>query len=114
MNRREALRNAAAVFGLPLAAAAGATSALPEAALYNRDPEAYWARIREEQFLLPKWRAYLNAGSLGVAPRSVVNAVSEYLARGAGRVTDEYPRWGYETMDQHRGILADYIGCKKD
>jgi selenocysteine lyase/cysteine desulfurase len=114
MNRRDALRSATAILGLPFQTAMAAPATLPDAALYDRDPEAYWAQIREEQFLLPKWRAYLNNGSLGVAPRPVVSAVSNYLSRGAGRITDEYPRWGYETMDQHRGILADYIGCNKD
>ncbi len=85
---------------------------LPAAALAEENPEAYWKRIREEQFHLPGWRAYMNNGSLGVAPKPVVAAVSRYLERGAAMDLDEYPRWGYEKMDAHRAALAGYTGCK--
>lgn len=84
---------------------------LPAAALAAENPEAYWKRIRDEQFHLPGWRAYMNNGSLGVAPRPVVAAVSRYLERSAALEMDEYPRWGYERMDAHRQALADFIGC---
>jgi selenocysteine lyase/cysteine desulfurase len=87
---------------------------LPPEDLYRRDPEAYWGRIRREQFLLPGWRAFLNNGSLGVAPRPVVSAVSEYLERSAALTMDEYPRWGYETLDGLRTELAAFFGCDKD
>jgi isopenicillin-N epimerase len=82
--------------------------------LLAKDPEAYWAKIREEQFLLPKWRAYLNNGSLGVAPRPVVQAVNDYMERGASLTEDEYPRWGYETLEPQREQFAGFIGCKKN
>jgi selenocysteine lyase/cysteine desulfurase len=114
MRRREALGrlSAAALFGLPAGAADGKAGPLPDPALLERDPERYWARVRDEQFLLPGWRAFLNNGSLGVAPRPVLAAVEAYLRHGASRVTDEYPRWGYETLEAHRAEMAAFLGCK--
>lgn len=104
---------AGAVFGLP-ARSAVRSIPLPPPALLKNDAEAYWSRIRKEQFLLADWRAYLNNGSLGVAPRPVVKAVAEYMERSAALADDEYPRWGYETMDKHRELLAAFAGCKKE
>ncbi|MBL8241382.1 MAG: aminotransferase class V-fold PLP-dependent enzyme [Bryobacterales bacterium] len=86
--------------------------ALPAAALAAENPEAYWKQIRDEQFHLPGWRAYMNNGSLGVAPKPVVAAVQQYMLRGATLESDEYPRWGYERMDTHRAALAEAIGCR--
>ena len=83
------------------------------AELLAKDPEVYWTRMREEHFLLPKWRAYLNNGSLGVAPRPVVKAVNDYMELGASLTENDYPRWGYETLDAHREQFAKFIGCKK-
>jgi isopenicillin-N epimerase len=99
MNRRHAL---AAMLGLP--------------AEMGRDPEKYWLKIRREQFSLPDWRAFLNNGSLGIAPKPVVRAVEEYLEKSASlTIPDgEYPRWGYETLDAQREEAARYLGCHKD
>lgn len=91
-----------------------AAKALPDSSLLDKNAEEYWKRIRDEQFLLPDWRAFLNNGSLGVAPRPVLDAVTDYLARGAALLIDEYPRWGYETLDEERTELAAFLGCKKD
>lgn len=91
-----------------------AAISLPPQSLLQRDPEVYWNRVRKEHFLLPGWRAYLNNGSLGVAPKSVVAAVQDSVARGASLVDDEYPRWGYETLDELRSELAAFTGCSKD
>ncbi len=118
MNRRKVLTNtvsAAAILGLmqPKESRAAAAS-LPDASLFSSSPEAYWKRIRTEQFLLPDWRVYLNNGSLGVPPKPVVDAVCASITRGAGLLTDEYPRWGYETMDAERTEYAEFLGCKKD
>jgi selenocysteine lyase/cysteine desulfurase len=44
----------------------------------------------------------------------VVQAVTEYTERGATLSTDEYPRWGYETLDKQREAMAAFAGCKKD
>jgi len=95
---------------------AAALVGLPESALFERDPEKYWKRIRDEQFSLPDERVFLNNGSLGVAPKFVVHAVTDYLERSAALLLPdgEYPRWGYETLDAHRTILSAYLGCAKD
>jgi selenocysteine lyase/cysteine desulfurase len=115
ITRRHALRNAGAAGFLGLAAAAAnASPSLPEPALHDRDPEKYWARIRSDQFSLPDWRIFLNNGSLGVAPRPVVAAVTAYLEHAATLASDEYPRWGYETLDSHRTEMAEFAGCSKD
>ena len=106
---------AAALFGVPASAASGAVPPLPDRDLFLRDPEAFWKRIRDEQFLLPGWRAFLNNGSLGVAPRPVLAAVQDYLDRSAElRIESGYPRWGYETLDEFRTELAQFFGCKKE
>lgn len=94
--------------------AAAPLVALPPDTLFEKDPERYWKKIREEQFLLPGWRAFLNNGSLGVAARRSVKAVSDYLEQSAALAMTEYPRWGYETMDAHRQELADFTGCRKE
>src|SRR5882672_7844931 len=117
MNRREVLKNAsvaaAALFGIDTPARAQATKP-PDDSLYARDPESYWTRLRKDQFLLPEWRAFLNNGSLGVAPRPVLDAITDYLNRSAALMLEEYPRWGYETMDEQSAELAAFVGCKKD
>lgn len=117
MNRRQAMGSAAAaLFGLPRAEGAASAPPLPDARLLDRDPEKYWSRIRQEQFLLPGWRAFLNNGSLGVAPKPVLQAVTGYLQRSAALLMEppEYPRWGYETLEEHRAEAAEFLGCTKD
>lgn len=117
MNRRDVLRNAAyaaALFGVPARGATGPVPALPDDTLFRKDPEAYWSRLRDDQFLLPGWRAFMNNGSLGIAPKPVVMAVTDYLNSMAALEMDYYPRWGYETLDEFRTELAEYLGCKKD
>jgi len=88
------------------------TSSLPDVALRASDPEKYWRRMRDEQFLLPGWRNFLNNGSLGVTPRPVLSAVEKFMEQSAGLLSDEYPRWGYETLDEERAELAGFLGCK--
>ncbi len=119
MQRRHLLSavSAASLFGITGANAAKLaldTRPLPEDKLAERNPEAYWKKIREEQFFLPNWRAFLNNGSLGVAPRPVVRAVAGYLEQSAGLTMDYYPRWGYEAMEEQRQELARFYGCKKE
>ncbi len=113
MKRRDLMNRsaAAALFGLATPSPA-ATLPLPEGDLRAKDVEAYWKKIREEQFLLPPWRAFLNNGSLGVAPRPVLDAVTDYLTRAAGLMMTEYPRWDYENLDAERTELAAFLGCK--
>lgn len=118
LTRRDTLRGltgAAALFGLPAAVEADDSEALPPAALLKADADAYWRRIREDQFLMPGKRAFLNTGSLGVAPKPVLHAVKAYLDRSAALHIDEgYPRWGYETLDREREALANFVGCSRD
>lgn len=112
MNRRHLL--AASLFGLAAAKGSVPTPPLPNPALRATDPERYWIRIRDEQFLLPGWRAFLNNGSLGVAPKPVLSAINSYLERAAALMVDDYPRWGYELLDEERATMAAFLGCKKD
>ncbi|MBL8231671.1 MAG: aminotransferase class V-fold PLP-dependent enzyme [Bryobacterales bacterium] len=114
MVRRHFFEAAGAMFGITGALTAAAPPALPDRKMLERNADQYWKRIREEQFLLPNWRAFLNNGSLGIAPKYVVKAVADYLATSAALDMDYYPRWGYETMDEFRQELADFYGCKKD
>lgn len=117
MTRRHA---AAGLFSLPLqsrflqAAANEPALPLPARSLLQDNPERYWQQLREEQFFLPTWRVFLNNGSLGVIPKPVYRRVSDYLSEGAGLITDIYPRWGYETLDEHRSKLSAFLGCHKD
>lgn len=103
---------AAALFGAPAKAGTRDPLPLPDAKLRAKDPEKYWKQIREEQFLLPEWRAFLNNGSLGITPRPVLKTVTDFLASAAALEMDWYPRWGYETLDEHRKELAEFYGCK--
>jgi isopenicillin-N epimerase len=116
MNRRDALLSGVTVFGMPWQKVMGAIpNSLPDDALFGRDPETYWSRMREEQFFLPQWRSFLNNGSLGVMPRPVYQAVATYMEKAAALETPyPYPRWGYETLDEEREELSKYLGCKKD
>jgi selenocysteine lyase/cysteine desulfurase len=111
MNRRALI--ASSLFGIAVAPRAAARS-LPPQSLLAEDADKYWRQLRKEQFLLPEWRVFLNNGSLGVAPRPVIDAIYEFEKAGDGRISDDYPRWGYETLDEERTELAAFLGCKKD
>ena len=111
LDRRNAV---AAMLGLPALAASLEVPSLPDAKLVKTDPEKYWKRIRDEQFLLPDWRVFLNNGSLGIAPKPVVRAMVDYQEKASALQMDGYPRWGYETLDEEREKLAAQFGCKKD
>jgi len=123
MNRREAIRNltySTALFGLPASVFSAQATTLPSTSLLDGDPERYWNQLREDQFLMPGKRVFLNTGSVGVAAKPVVQTVCDYLEKSAALQMeglhdgDAYPRWGYETLDSHRTELAQYVGCAKD
>lgn len=118
ISRRDLFKGLAystALFGLPASAIGDESPGMPERSLLDTDADAYWAKLRDEQFLMPGKRAFLNTGSLGVAPRPVVAAVADYLHRaGALHIDSGYPRWGYETLDHERSRLAAFVGCQKD
>ena len=115
----QSLAGAAALYGLSSSAVSSAqTTPLPERALRDRAASEYWQRIRAQQFVMPENRAFLNTGSLGVAPRPVLRAVAEYLNQAAALdfqslQVEKYPRWGYETLDEEREEIADFLGCSK-
>jgi isopenicillin-N epimerase len=114
MHRRQAI---GALTGATLFHARAANlRPLPDPSLAEHSPEKYWSRIRADQFLLPNWRAFLNNGSLGVAPKPVLRAVQDFLERAARleMAESDYPRWGYETLDEHRAEMAAFLGCKKE
>jgi isopenicillin-N epimerase len=90
----------------------GSVAALPSDSLFRSNPEAYWTQLRKEQFLLPDWRHFLNNGSLGVTPKPVLKSVTDYMERAAALLMDDYPRWGYETLDAERAKMAAFVGCK--
>jgi selenocysteine lyase/cysteine desulfurase len=115
----KSLAGAAALFGVSAQTASAAATSLPAASLRGTDAEAYWDRVRTEQFVMPGKRAFLNTGSLGVAARPVLDAVSGYLEHAAALdveslQVERYPRWGYETLDAERAELAEFVGCTKD
>jgi len=117
MNRRHALSRlafGAALLSEPAREILAQTAALPSAELLRRAPETYWTLLRREQFLLPDDRLFLNNGSLGVTPRPVLRAMTDYLERAAALEMDDAPRWGYETLDTEREEMAEFLGCRKD
>jgi isopenicillin-N epimerase len=113
-SRRGALRQMAllgALAGIPWKEARAEAPALPNRDWLKSDPERFWAGLRTEQFLLPEERVFLNPGSLGVAPRPVLQAVIASLERGAEYATDDIERWGYETLEPDRREMAEFLGC---
>ncbi len=117
LNRREALSRlalGATLFAEPVREALAQITPLPSPGLRQTDPENYWARARQEQFLLPEDRVFLNNGSLGVTPRPVLSAMVQYLERAAALDMEDVPRWGYETLDAEREEMAEFLGCQKD
>lgn len=109
---------AAGVFGLssPVDLLATPAPPLPAKDLLDTKPDQYWAKIRDEQFLLPGWRAYLNNGTLGALPKPVLKAMIDDLVQGAAMdlVPYNYPRWGYETLDEWRREMAEFVGCEPE
>src|SRR5262245_28434517 len=114
MRRRELLKRSAfltALLGATTSSSESTAQPLPDETLFREDPDAYWLRIRQEQFLLPDWRVFLNVGGLGVAPKPVLNSIAHHLNLAATLVGDELLYWGGPPHDDIRQELASFFGC---
>jgi isopenicillin-N epimerase len=101
--------------GLSSMFAAG-LSVFPDALLYRRDPDAYWAEIRKK-FLIPRDEIYLNNGTVGSSPMPVLQAVFDgytTLEKMADADPEDYPIWGYAAWNQFRDPVAAFVGCSRD
>lgn len=122
MSRRDWFRHSTAwlaTAGVIASADAPATSPIPVAppldtATLATDPERFWNRVRAEQFLLADDRIFLNPGSLGIAPRPVLQTMFATLTRGAEYDTDDVVRWGYERLEPERRAMASFLGCRPE
>ncbi|HTD60255.1 MAG TPA: aminotransferase class V-fold PLP-dependent enzyme [Gemmatimonadaceae bacterium] len=95
---------------------AAGLSLLPDAVLYERDPDAYWADIRKK-FLIPRDEVYLNNGTVGSSPAPVLQAVFDgynTLEKMADVDPEDYPIWGYAAWNQFRDPVAAFVGCARD
>ena len=93
-----------------------AAPAMPDSALYEKDEEAYWAALRK-QFLIPEDEVYLNNGTVGSSPMSVLKAIFDCYhdaERMAQAEPEDYPIWGYAAWNEFRDPLAAFVGCKRD
>lgn len=117
VTRRGALRQLAwlaAAAGLPVTRGAESGPDLPHLGLLQSDPERFWSQLRSEHFLLPENRVFLNNGSLGVVPKSVLQTIIATTTRAAEYSTDNIVRWGYETLESDRAEMAEFLGCTKE
>ncbi len=104
LNRRDALGRLAfgtALLAAPLRAVTAQIATLPSRDLLPSDPDAYWSRIRREQFLLPKDRIFLNNGSLGVTPRPVLACI--FHKPSCGLRSPEGVRWIFGEIQVNSG-----------
>ncbi len=100
MRRRELLKgaDAATLVALPISSRPLSVQPLPNEALFRQAPDTYWLRIRQEQFLLPDWRVFVNTGGLGVAPRPVLDSIAHHLNLAATLVGDDLLYWAGPRM----------------
>jgi isopenicillin-N epimerase len=90
--------------------------ALPDAALYESNEEAYWSGLRK-QFLIPDDEVYLNNGTVGSSPIPVLKAVFDgyhETEKMAAEDPEDYPIWGYGPWNEFRDPLAEFVGCTRD
>lgn len=95
---------------------AKAPAALPDPNLYKTNEDAYWAELRK-QFLIPADEIYLNNGTCGSSPAPVLRAIFEgyhTTEKMDQQDPEDYPIWGYDSWNQFRDPLAEFVGCKRD
>jgi isopenicillin-N epimerase len=88
-------------------------TSLPDATLFAKDEEAYWAAIRK-QFLIPEDEVYLNNGTVGSSPAPVLRAIFDSYNKSEQldeHDPEDYPIWGYAAWNQFRDPLAAFGGC---
>jgi isopenicillin-N epimerase len=98
---------ALALPGRVLAQLQSTPSALPDAALYSRDQDAYWTELRK-QFLIPPDEIYLNNGTVGSSPAPVLRAIFDGYTQTEKmdqQDPEDYPIWGYAAWNQFRDPL---------
>lgn len=107
---------ALALPGRVLAQLQSTPSALPDAALYSRDQDAYWTELRK-RFLIPPDEIYLNNGTVGSSPAPILRAIFDGYTQTEKmdqQDPEDYPIWGYAAWNQFRDPLAEFVGCKRD
>src|SRR5512135_3525027 len=122
LDRRRFLSSAASLTGVLafrnelFAQLEKAPSSLPDPARYHDNEEAYWGELRQ-QFLIPADEVYLNNGTVGSSPASVLWAIfgsynqTEKLDQ---QDPEDYPIWGYAAWNEFRDPLAAFVGCNRD
>jgi selenocysteine lyase/cysteine desulfurase len=108
MNRRHFVQLAAT------AAAPRAFSLPPALPVSSAAREADFVELRKRHFLLDDDCAFLNTGTLGVMPCSVVDAFAAGMHELASEPGVEHRRWGYEPLLDLRTELAAQFGCSAD
>jgi len=91
-------------------------AALPDRALYDSNPDSYWADLRK-QFLIPEDEVYLNNGTVGSSPAPVLRAIFDAYTiteKMDQHDPEDYPIWGYAAWNEFRDPLAQLVGSTRD